>query len=111
MWFCAGEKLSRVKAEAQFCAIMPLDPKQYERRPFIKEEQKLFEPIEELLNVGGFLYRFERANDLWCKCRCYWNEYSTNMIQYDNTQCTIEWFHKRCVGLDEEDEPKQWICP
>jgi hypothetical protein len=34
------------------------------------------------------------------------------MIGCDNAECSIEWFHVKCVGLDPKNKPKgKWYCP
>lgn len=34
------------------------------------------------------------------------------MVACDSKNCSIEWFHLNCVGLDEvPDDSTKWYCP
>jgi len=47
-------------------------------------------------------------NRKYCFCRKH--IFASVMVACDNDQCTIKWFHLRCVGLQQA--PKgDWFCP
>lgn len=111
MWSCKRRIISCIGAKTQFSAILPLDYKQFGTRAQAREEKQLLEPIEDLLNIGGLLRGFADVSDQWCDCKARWNDYSTNMLQCANARCETEWFHHRCVELEEEADPPNWLCP
>jgi len=48
---------------------------------------------------------------LYCFCQKP-DDGSQNMIGCDDPRCKFEWFHFRCVGLEEADEMVgEWFCP
>lgn len=49
----------------------------------------------------------DQATEIWCICRE--REFGT-MIACDGPTCTIEWFHLRCIGVQQIPEG-QWFCP
>ena len=108
---CGRSTLDHIYGGIQFCAIIPLNKRAYCNQPVKKVEQQLFEPIEALLHVGTLLADFEAAAKQWCKCKRLVNGYEPGMIQCGNARCHLQWYHKECVDLDEDDEPEPWICP
>ena len=111
LWSCSRSTISHIYEDTQFCAIIPLNRKAYCKQPVKSVEQQLFEPIEALLHVGVLLADFEAAAKKWCHCERLTNGYEPNMIQCGNSQCHLQWYHKECVDLDEDDEPEPWMCP
>jgi len=97
--------------QIQFCAIIPLDRKAYDRqRGSDYEEDTAFGQFEALLALPRLIRDAEKANDQWCKCKAPYNDYSPNMIQCDNLKCPIGWYHNKCVDLDEEFTADLWLC-
>lgn len=43
-------------------------------------------------------------------CYCNTSESGGPMIACDGEQCEREWFHFKCVGIDEAPKEKQWYC-
>ena len=112
LWSCGPSTLDHIYEDTQFCAIIPLNSKAYCEQPVRSVEQQLFEPIEALLHVGVLLADFEAAAERWCLCEQLRNEYEPGMmIQCENARCHLQWYHKQCVGLDEDDDPEPWMCP
>ena len=111
LWSCRGSTLKYIYESTQFCAIIPLNKIAYCNQPVKDVEQQLFEPIEALLHVGMLLASFEAVAEQWCKCQRPANGYEPGMIQCGNARCHLQWYHKECVNLDEDDEPEPWICP
>ena len=111
LWSCARSTLNYTYEGTQFCAIAPLNKMAYGKQPVKNVEEQLFEPIEALLHVGILLASFEEVTKQWCKCQRLVNGYEAGMIHCGNTRCHLQWYHKECVDLDEDDEPKPWICP
>ena len=111
LWSCSPSTLSHIYEDTQFCAIIPLNRKAYGKQPVKDVEEQLFEPIEALLHVGMLLADFEAAAKHWCHCERLVNGYEPGMIQCGNSRCHLQWYHKQCVDLDEDDEPEPWMCP
>ena len=111
LWSCRPSTLGHIYEDTQFCAIIPLNLKAYCKQPVRNVEQQLFEPIESLLHVGGLLAKFEVAAKQWCHCERPVNGYEPEMIQCGNSRCQLQWYHKECVNLEEDDESEPWICP
>jgi hypothetical protein len=96
----------------QFCAILPLDLKDYKdelgkprQEPHCTmEHYQLFKPLEKALAIPDLVSDLHHASDRGCMCGAPYNEYSPSMIRCDSPQCELEWYHKRCVDLDEEFE-------
>ncbi len=110
LWNCGPSRIHHIRNATQFCAILPLDYKEYTGRPSKLEESQLFEPLELLLGVPVLLAEIEHQYQLWCFCSGRWNEYSLPMIQCRNANCKLEWYHLRCVGLNDDDDPEEWLC-
>ena len=110
-WSCRRTTLDYIYESTQFCAIIPLNKTEYCYQPVKNVEQQLFEPIEALLHVGMLLASFEAVARQWCICQRLVNGYEPGMIQCGNTRCHLQWYHKQCVDLDEDDKPEPWICP
>lgn len=34
----------------------------------------------------------------------------SNMIECENPECSIGWFHMKCVNLTEDSIPEVWFC-
>ena len=111
LWSCARSTLDCIYEGTQFSAIIPLNRMAYGKQPVKSVEEQLFEPIEALLHVGMLLASFESATKQWCKCQRLVNGFEPGMIQCGNSQCHLQWYHKECVDLDEDDEPEPWMCP
>lgn len=111
LWSCARSTLDYIYKDTQFCAIFPLDKMAYGKQLVNNVKEELFEPIEALLNVGILLGSLEAATKQWCKCQRLVNGYEPAMIHCGNARCHLQWYHKKCVDLDEDDEPELWICP
>ena len=111
LWSCRRSTLDYIYESTQFCAIIPLNKMAYCKQPIKNVEQQLFEPIEALLHVGALLASYEAVARQWCKCQRLVNGYEPGMIQCGNARCHLQWYHKECVDLDEDDEPEPWICP
>ena len=111
LWSCRRSTLDHIHEDTQFCAIIPLNKMAYCDQPVKNVEQQLFEPIEALLHVGMLLASFEAVARQWCVCQRLVNGYEPGMIQCGNAQCDLQWYHKECVDLDEDDKPEPWICP
>ena len=47
-------------------------------------------------------------DDKWCFCRMGENE--DNMIQCENKNCNISWFHQKCVRIKKVPKGR-WFCP
>eukprot|EP00602_Paraphysomonas_sp_CaronLab_P002966 CAMPEP_0185031834 /NCGR_PEP_ID=MMETSP1103-20130426/19502_1 /TAXON_ID=36769 /ORGANISM="Paraphysomonas bandaiensis, Strain Caron Lab Isolate" /LENGTH=163 /DNA_ID=CAMNT_0027567489 /DNA_START=184 /DNA_END=675 /DNA_ORIENTATION=- len=43
----------------------------------------------------------------YCTCR---RVSSGMMVECENEDCPIEWFHFECVGLTKETQPEVWYC-
>ncbi len=111
LWSCRRSTLDYIYEGTQFCAIVPLNKMAYCDQPVKNAEQQLFEPIEALLHVGMLLASFEAVARQWCECQRLVNGYEPGMIQCGNARCHLQWYHKECVELDEDDAPEPWICP
>lgn len=111
LWSCARSTLDYIYEDTQFCAIVPLNKIAYGKQPVKHIEEQLFEPLEALLHVGMLLADFEAATNQWCKCQRPANGHEPGMIHCGNTRCQLQWYHKECVDLDEDDEPEPWKCP
>jgi hypothetical protein len=99
------------KPQTQFCAIIPMDLKVYNRqRGPDYVEDTAFGLFEELLALPQIIKDAEKANKQWCKCKAPWNEYGPSMIQCDNSKCPIGWYHHKCVGLKNNLEYNRWFC-
>jgi hypothetical protein len=97
--------------QAQFCAIIPLEPKSYKRQLDADDpESPIFKSLELSLRLPELLDAAQEANEKWCQCQAIYNEYSPNMILCDNVKCTMGWYHKKCVGLDEDFAATCWLC-
>lgn len=103
----------------QSCAVLPLALKYYKdelgkprQEPhYTMEHYKLFKPLETALAIPDLVSDLHHASDRWCMCGAPYHEYSPSMIRCDSTQCELEWYHKRCVDLDEEFETDEtWVC-
>lgn len=93
-------------SEIQFCAILPLKRKQ--RRSESTSARNHLQPLEQLLDLQKLVDAAEEANNIWCICQEV--EGKGNMILCDSTQCTIGWYHKQCVDLDEDYSAHDWLC-
>ena len=99
------------KSQCQFCAIIPLDSEIYQC--LLRSEDAghaVFEQFECLLGLPELIQAAQEANERWCQCQAVYNEHSTNMILCDNVKCRMGWYHKRCVGLDEDFCADCWLC-
>jgi hypothetical protein len=95
----------------QLCAILPLDKAQYQKSlRKISEDDDVFRPIEDLLNIPDLLQAIKKSADKWCLCGRPNNEYSPEMVLCDNTNCEIGWYHLECLDIDEGDESGFWLC-
>lgn len=110
LWNCGPGKTHLIRSDTQFCAILPLNVKVYNRQRPMPEESQLFEPLESLLGVPVLLAEIDRAYNQWCLCNCPWNEHSSTMIQCNNAKCNLGWYHMKCVGLDEDEDWERWLC-
>jgi hypothetical protein len=104
----------------QFCAIVPLDLGNYRRElgsfsrepNYAIERYESFKPLERALAIGDLVSDIHHASNRWCICGAPYNEYSPSMVLCDNTKCKLDWYHNRCVSLDEDFETEStWICP
>ena len=111
LWSCRRSTLDYIYEGTQFSAIFPLNKMVYCDQPVKNAVQQLFEPIEALLHVGMLLASFEAVARQWFECQRLVNGYEPGMIQCGNARCHLQWYHKECVELDEDDEPEPWICP
>lgn len=95
-----------------FYAIVPLDPRDYTRQWKLSgEADRLFGPLETLLGISELVLKARNESKIWCECRSEWNKFSTSMILCDNMKCKLGWYHKRCVGMDEDEDPEdEWLC-
>ena len=100
IWPCRHKILHYIEPDAQLCIVLSLDHSQYSQRIEKEEDEKLFEPIEDLLNLDDLLQSFRGANDRWCSCGRLPNESNSRWIQCSNARCALEWYHRECVGLD-----------
>lgn len=110
LWHCGPSKFNHIRREIQFCAVIPLDRAEYNRQRPQSKERQLFEPLERLLDLPVLLADIDRAYEQWCSCNGLWNEYSPNMILCHNAKCNLGWYHKKCAGLAENDDPEYWLC-
>jgi hypothetical protein len=97
------------KPQCQFCAIIPLDSKTYQKQLDFTADT-VFGDLESLLDLPGLIETAEKTNDKWCTCRAPYNEYSPDMILCDNLKCSLGWYHKKCQGLDEDFDADEWLC-
>ncbi len=105
-----GPKYFR-EPQTQFCAIVPLDRRAYERqRGLDSMEETPFASFERRLGLPRLVRDAGKANDQWCECEAPYNEYSPSMIQCDNLKCPMGWYHKKCVDLDEDFTADRWLC-
>jgi hypothetical protein len=97
----------------QFCAIVPLERKKYaKQRKKTNTENNVFRYFSNLLDIPILLADADIEYGKWCLCDRPWNEYSPPMILCDNVNCKVGWYHKDCVGLDEDFETMLfWLCP
>ena len=99
------------KSQCQFCVIIPLDSKTYQRlRRSEDAGHAVFEQFERFLGLPELIQAAQDANERWCQCQAVYNEYSPSMILCDNVKCRMGWYHKRCVGLDENFRADCWLC-
>lgn len=99
------------KPQTQFCAIIPMDLKAYDRqRGPDYVEDTAFGRFEELLALPQLIKDAEKANKQWCTCKAHWNKYGPSMIQCNYLKCPIGWYHHECVGLKEGLEIDLWLC-
>jgi len=82
-------------SEIQFCAILPLKRKTLDN----SSGHKYFQSLEQLLGLENLVDAAESANEEWCNCQ---QPDVENMILCDVAKCTVGWYHKECVGLDED---------
>jgi hypothetical protein len=97
--------------QTQFCAIIPLGQRAYDRqRGPDSLEDTAFGRLESFLGLPRLIRDAEKANEQWCKCKAPFNKYSPSMILCDNMQCPLGWYHKKCVDLDEDFTADHWLC-
>ncbi|CAO2653299.1 Nn.00g027100.m01.CDS01 [Neocucurbitaria sp. VM-36] len=96
-------------SDIQFCAILPLKHK----RGMIDNTcaHTYFQPLEKLLGLQALVDAAQHANELWCICQEGPESERGDLILCDATNCTVGWYHKECVGLDEDYSGHDWICP
>lgn len=78
-----------ITSETQFCAILPIDHKEYSRQPSKSMCQQVFEPLESLLKVSILLQNINHAYKQWCCCKSSWNNTSSLMIECNNAKWMI----------------------
>ncbi len=78
-----------ITSETQFCAILPIDHKEYSRQPSKSMCQQVFEPLESLLKVSILLQNINHAYKQWCCCKRSWNNTSSLMIECNNAKWMI----------------------
>lgn len=100
------------KPYIQFCAIVPLEPKKYVQHfRSLNDEDRLYKPLETLLRLSELVSTAKKTSEQWCRCRPGCKRFSTSMIQCNHTACKSGWYHKRCMGMDEDEIPKDgWLC-
>jgi hypothetical protein len=91
--------------EIQFCAILPLNTNSHPIGD--KNAQYELHRLEQLLGLRKLVTAAQTANKEFCTCQ---EPENGNMILCDATKCTIGWYHKKCVSLDEEFEADYWFC-
>jgi hypothetical protein len=91
--------------EIQFCAILPLNTNSHPIGD--KNAQYELQRLEQLLGLRKLVTAAQTANKEFCTCQ---KPESGNMILCDATKCTIGWYHKKCVSLDEEFKADYWFC-
>ena len=96
----------------QFCAILPLNILDYESQCLpSRKKNRLFEPLEMKLGIVDLIRAAEDAYKRWCKCERFYDNISPDMVLCDNVKCSIGWYHRGCVGLDEDLKPGAfWLC-
>lgn len=49
----------------------------------------------------------QQGGEIYCRCNrgCF-----GKMIECENPGCSVGWFHYGCVGISENEEPKEWYC-
>ena len=107
----ASPEYFRKPQSHQFCAILPLDSRIYKRQiDFNDAGDTAFARLESSLGLPELIDAAQQANDKWCQCQAPYNEYSPSMILCDSLRCPMGWYHKKCVGLDEDFTAKRWVC-
>ena len=114
LWNCTRSKSPSFKCGIQFCAILPLNHKEDRRqRTMPSKKNVLFEPLESSLNVSSLLNKIDDAYDQWCTCNPKFNASRASPIEWiecNNATCTVQWYHKECVKLRNDDPLPYWIC-
>ena len=80
------------------------------KKPSPSSKGRKLWPKTTVMNVEGEEGEGEEDDDTpYCSCR---QPSTGRMISCDNPQCTVVWYHDRCVGFTYgQIPPQKWFCP
>ncbi|MCJ1384536.1 hypothetical protein MMC17_007653 [Xylographa soralifera] len=114
LWNCTRSELPYIRRGIQFCAILPLNREEdRQQRTRSSKKNVLFEPLESLLKIPSLLGKIDDAYDQWCTCNPESSANKASLVEWiecNNATCAVQWYHKECVKLPNDDPLPYWIC-
>lgn len=90
--------------------LLLLDPSETLSKRKKKKKKKADPSAMQMVDADGNPMDVDPNEPVYCSCR---GVSSGSMVGCDSEDCQFEWFHLACVGLTEQDQPKddeKWWC-